>query len=783
MYGLKIIHEQNELFYIIDAIPLLFTAFMLVTTLYVNNYINILSYKIVNQLNSFNKVSQFAEKIGSGQFDVNYELENENDSFGKSLISMRNNLQESAKQEKERQWIFEGIAEIGNLVRNNDSLYKANIAVLEYIVNRVNACQGRIYIVEGDQKQMRIKANAAFGYGRIKEAGNLAFKFGENLVGECCFEKAFIYRTEIPENYPFILSGLKDEPPFQSIITSPLISNEVIYGVIELVSHEKLSELTLKFINELTGLLGQTIFNLQVNDKTKQLLNEIKNSQNRLQTLLENASELINIYEIDGTIRYVSPSVKNILFYQPDEMIGKKEIQYIDKKGLKEYQDLFDTLIYQPENEVKKTFEYTRKDQEKIWVEAVGKNLIDDPAIQGIIINMRDITMKIRAEQEEKKRGQMQALSENSPDLIMRINMMGDFFYINPSIQKYSNLKPQSFLYQNLYSVDMSKTFVDTLINILNNVFTTGSAEVSEAAYEKEDGSTAYLDVKGIPEFDSNGNIETILYVCHDITEAKNVQKELETKNKKITESINYAWRIQNAIVPDDNIIKKYLPDSFILYKPKDVVSGDFPWFYNKQQFSYIAAVDCTGHGVPGAMMSLIGYFHLNEINGHHECLSTGEILDKLHQNVRKTLRQDAEGAEARDGMDVALCRIDHQNNTLQFSGAHRPLYMVRNGEINEFKGTRKAIGGITIRRDNPFDIHEIKIKKGDSFYFFSDGLPDQLGGEEGLKFSPARIRQLVSENHGKPASEIKNIIHDNFIAFMSNRKQIDDVLMIGINF
>lgn len=261
----------------------------------------------------------------------------------------------------------------------------------------------------------------------------------------------------------------------------------------------------------------------------------------------------------------------------------------------------------------------------------------------------------------------------------------------------------------------------------------------------------------------------------------------IENQNMKITDSINYARKIQRSIVPDINMIKKEFPDSFIFYKPKDVVSGDFPWLYPKGDFVYIAAVDCTGHGVPGAMMSLIGHFLLNEINSHREILAPSVVLDKLDEHVRTTLQQDVFEDAARDGMDIALCRIHTKTNELEFSAAHRPLFVVnKNGELNEFKGDKKDIGGpsrLKRKGDQKFANHKIQLNKGDTIYFFSDGLPDQFGGPEKLKFSPAKIRSIVTDNYKLSMDKMEKKFEDEFMGWMGDMKQMDDVLLISLRF
>ncbi len=264
-----------------------------------------------------------------------------------------------------------------------------------------------------------------------------------------------------------------------------------------------------------------------------------------------------------------------------------------------------------------------------------------------------------------------------------------------------------------------------------------------------------------------------------ELTETKKV---VDAQHKSITDSINYAQRIQQAIIPTDNEILSHFKDSFVYFKAKDVVSGDFPWLFKTEKYIYIAAVDCTGHGVPGAMMSLIGNLLLKDIVSKKD-IDPATLLYDLHWGVVKTLKQDVEGNKTADGMDVAMCRIDLASNEVQYAGAHRPLYHVRNGELEQFKGDKYPIGGNQYEGKNSFSNHIINFEEGDKIYFFSDGFTDQFGGPNQLKLGPKRTRELLVTNAHLAMSEQQIKVKEAFETWQADNSQIDDVLMIGIKF
>ncbi len=265
----------------------------------------------------------------------------------------------------------------------------------------------------------------------------------------------------------------------------------------------------------------------------------------------------------------------------------------------------------------------------------------------------------------------------------------------------------------------------------------------------------------------------------------------IEAQTKKIQDSINYARSIQNSILPKEQVLNDMFPDSFMFFRPKDIVSGDFPFVYAKDEFVYFAAVDCTGHGVPGALLSLIGYLLIQEIV-HYNVPTPAVLLDKLHEAVVKTLRQGVEGGEnERDGMDVAMCRFDKNTGVLQFSGAHRPLYILRKGQseeecLEELKGDKFPIGGVQYRGRDKFTNFETQLSKGDRVFVCSDGYPDQFGGpnsEDLKKIGPKRIRQTLIDTKDQSIHTVKDQIVHVFDEWQGTNKQMDDVLFVGIEF
>ncbi len=255
----------------------------------------------------------------------------------------------------------------------------------------------------------------------------------------------------------------------------------------------------------------------------------------------------------------------------------------------------------------------------------------------------------------------------------------------------------------------------------------------------------------------------------------KDALLKVEEANKNITASINYARRIQNAILPSSTELNKMFPEHFVMYQPKDIISGDFYWTAHVEGKRFIAAADCTGHGVPGALMSMIGNELLNKIIFEKKIYSAEKILNELHNDLCFAFKQSA--SEVKDGMDILLCVFS--TNSVEFSGAKNSLYYFQNRELHTITGNREAIGGDNLSRD--FKKHEIPNISGTTIYLCSDGLQDQFGGDKGKKFTIGKLKKSLTELNNIEFNTQKNKLEDILRDWKKEEEQTDDILVLGI--
>ncbi|NPA36756.1 MAG: SpoIIE family protein phosphatase [Chlorobi bacterium] len=260
--------------------------------------------------------------------------------------------------------------------------------------------------------------------------------------------------------------------------------------------------------------------------------------------------------------------------------------------------------------------------------------------------------------------------------------------------------------------------------------------------------------------------------------------EEIERKNRDITDSINYAKKIQSSILPSKSLLQELMPQSFVFFKPRDIVSGDFYWFNRSGDHFVVCCADCTGHGVPGAFMSMIGTTMLNDIFKIPTVKSPADMLERLDMEIKILLQSNNDSdIDSKDGMDISIVEIHLPTNRVRLASAKRPVYLYINDELSVYKGNRRSIGDSLTYDNSPFINIEYQCNKGDSIYLFTDGYSDQFGGPRGKKFMTAGVKNLVSQIHNLPINEQYRIVEETFNNWKGNEAQVDDVLFMGLKF
>ncbi len=446
---------------------------------------------------------------------------------------------------------------------------------------------------------------------------------------------------------------------------------------------------------------------------------------------------------------------------------------------------------------------------------SIDEKLKDKNGLEVSYLNIADLYLKMKKYEkaiEYNSKSLDLAKELNSTKNIMlaysgladSYKIKGDISQAIEHLQFYTNWKDTLYNQQNKEAIADMETKYETEKKEAENDLLKAKGKLDKTEIERKASQQNFLIIGLLAA------LFMIVYVVYSLMQKKksnkllNVQNEeivaknliIAEKNTNITDSINYAQRIQGAILPEKSVLQSKF-DSFIYFLPKDIVSGDFYWVKQIGSKLFFSVVDCTGHGVPGAFMSIIGYNALNRIVEDYKIENTGKILDKLNELVLKSLGEEKDqDFNIRDGMDISICSIDIETNMLQYSGANNSLYLSKNKEVPltinkailegdnalfyELKPNKMPIGGAV--NSSNYNSVDIQLSKGDSVFLFSDGFPDQFGGKKGKKFMYKQFKQMLFSIHGKTAVNQEEELNNTFENWIGSHDQLDDVCVLGLN-
>lgn len=383
---------------------------------------------------------------------------------------------------------------------------------------------------------------------------------------------------------------------------------------------------------------------------------------------------------------------------------------------------------------------------------------------------------------------QVNAILEKLNTIIISVSPNAKVDYVSPYAEKLLGYPAASLLGDGWFL----KTRSTNEDRILNRNFVL-SLLASREAFVPVSYERPLVDVNGDTKWiqwnvsiDESGSLIGIGYDITDrkLTEQKLIKKnrELQKKNKQVSESIEYAKRIQEAVLSDPEALKNYFADAFIFYKPKDIVSGDLYWYFKKGNKTFFAIVDCTGHGVPGALMSVLASGFLRDVIIKRDAEDPSQILRLIDGELTLALSKEDGSIAATDGMDIALAVYDEEKKALEYAGAFRPLLLIRKNEIIEYKGSRYPIGFYS-DVEKIFETHSIAIEAGDTAYLFSDGITDQFGGENRKKLNRKRFYDLLLNTQDMELTEQASFLEYSLSNWRQQEPQTDDIVVMGVRF
>ena len=528
---------------------------------------------------------------------------------------------------------------------------------------------------------------------------------------------------------------------------------------------------------------------------------KIIKEKNKQQTILINNLPA-HIYFKDNQLRYqlINNSFAELLGLPHHEIIGKLDSDILVSKELaKTLNEIENEIISTKEPNLNYESSHIGPDGKTYWTSTSKVPYFNEnDELVGIVGIVQDISQRKEQEQTilEQSR-QFENTLNNLEDIYFKTDLEGNLLQASPSICQffgYSSIEEileyQAFdqLYKNN---EKRKTIIDTILN---------EGKISHYSFKikDKDGEVQYGETNAVLWFDKDNVPMGFEGIIRDVSERVkfekmlnklngNLSESLETTNKQkviiekahkdMTDSIKYAQTIQNGFLPQDELIKTYFDEYFLLFKPRDIVSGDFYYVNHYENKMVFAVADCTGHGVPGGFMTILGIIYLHEIVSQGKFRKASHILEHLRNRLKETFK--SLGNDSKNGLDIALCVVDMKTNVLQYAGAFNPLYIIRDGILNEYTPTKNPIGHYLAEK--PFTNNDIQLFDNDVIYLCSDGFQDQFGGEKNRKFTKRRFKEMLQSVHDKPLIEQNITINDTLDQWQDGYKQTDDITLFAV--
>lgn len=527
---------------------------------------------------------------------------------------------------------------------------------------------------------------------------------------------------------------------------------------------------------------------VQVIDERKRAELKLQGSEKKYRDLIDNSSDLIQVLDANGKFQYVNEAWKRALKYSNEDLASLSVFDLIHPESMEHCMHLFEAIRQHQSDVLEKKrilYSLVSKDGNKISVEGTfNANYDEDGSMESIQTSLRDVTLQKEAQELlAQKEKTLRQITETITDVFYLYNVLEKKYeYISPNCERTLGADQQFFYDGKSHTKEfVLEEDIELLKSSESNVNEGHNYEINYRILQN--GEVRWLNEKTFPVKNGQGDIVAHSGTVRDVTDIRLANETIRSQNLEIRSSILYAKRIQEAVLPSTNEINSLLPDSLVLFRPKDVVSGDFYIVEKIQSNEFKDLVvfvvgDCTGHGVPGAVLSLMCNVLVRESFKRHDVNSPAEALDYVRRRLT-TFFQTTEERSIRDGMDIGFCAIDFENNQLHYSGANFNCHFVRNGELEVLRATRQHVG--YDENPQPFENHVVDISKGDRIYFYSDGFPDQFGGEKGKKFGKPRLHKLLENQENLSMDGLSQVLNKELDEWQGDNNQVDDITVLGV--
>lgn len=539
---------------------------------------------------------------------------------------------------------------------------------------------------------------------------------------------------------------------------------------------------------------------------------ELKKSEQRFKALIENSSDVIFIFNEKNIISYASPGIKTLLGYNPQDVIGKNITGLISPESRKQRDKLFRLLKNGSKSKVSISQQFLTKKGETHWVSAIISDQRSVPGVNSFVSNVRNIHETVMNEIKLRENKELlNSILENLTEAVVVSDIEGNIIHGNWAADKLmskflSSADKKSWSQElKMYKGDKTTPYPMNELPLTRAIKGEKIDRAEMYFVDKKSNKTLMLNVNARPLLNESKKSNGAVISFTDISEEHRLKLQLEKTlenlentvlnrteqlNKTLSElsevhrqlkySINYAKNIQQAVTLTNQELRSVFAQTFMINLPKDVVSGDFTW-YHHGDMNHLAVIDCTGHGVPGAMLSMIGKVLLDRIVDDRNIERSEIILEELDKSISQLMKGGTTNKKLQDGMDMSICGIDYRTMKLSFSAAGNPGLLVHNGELVILEADRYSIGGYFDPFEKEFRRIKLSFNRGDRLYLFTDGMQDQFGGKKDRKFTRKRLYDLILKVQKESMDNQRKQILDTFHEWKGNEIQIDDVTIVGV--
>ena len=724
-------------------------------------------------------------------------------------------LKKAENLHQERHFLNEGLAHFVRLLSWDESegLESWGERFLERLTPFMKGVQATFYTrVLNEDKLILSGAFAVEDAQSLKKTITL----GEDLTGQVAKTQNRLYLTKHQDlDFQPHSSGVLIKP--QALLIFPIVYEKETLGVIEILCTQELDRKYFQFVRRLNAMLGGSLKQLLREEQLQSRIQEISVDVELLSQIIETSGIGLALCNQEGIITKANSAFSRFWEEEKEYVIGKELNHFIQTEKVESDEHWIKNIVSGELTHYQETKSYDLKSGKTKWATLALRSLTTSEETNKVYLlaQVQDITEYKKEEEVSKQFNEIIEASQNEIFIfqiegfhLLQANQCAlthlgitsdelkqkNFFDINPQFDNgdFTDLikplinkqKDQVRLTTLLKRKDESVYPIELNFKLSNflgeEVLVATGIEISEN--KQADAQVWEQEMKLQKRLEQEvSSLSNTLEEKEKVTEEMRLY--LKEKSKSVEQGIRYAQRIQRALLPSLENIEKDLPQSFVYYEPKEEVSGDFYWYSQadiqyldgKTTLKFIATADCTGHGVPGAFMSLLGNQALDNAILHQKITEPDLILKELDTSIHRILHQD----EHRDSIDLALCVIDEENKTLEFAGAKRPLLYIQNNELHSLKGEKLSVGGVELP-DKNFKKYQVSFEEPTTFYMFTDGYTDQFGGPDNKKFLIPKMKKLLLEIYQLPFTEQKEKLIQNMKEWKGDNELIDDLLVIG---